>query len=182
MSALIAVTAVWLSSCTGSAPKTDLTPDTVLRSIQARVHETGNDNLLRNVWAVVEVDDPDQNGKTPFAYFISSGPEHGELMFSTTKSDDGYAVLISWLSNKNYPRKNVSRADLSIDGRSPFTLSSCISNMCDGVVPSTQPLFKSLREGRSLTFSIDVIDPATKIERTVPLTEIGPVLNQIEKH
>ena len=82
-------------------------------------------------------------------------------MISTTKGDAGHAVIISWLSTKKYPHKNASGAQLSVDGRAKIPLSSCMMNMCEGVVPDAQTLFEWLWDGRSLTFSIDLTDSGT---------------------
>jgi hypothetical protein len=135
--------------------------------------------LVRNRWALVQVDNPDGTSKSPYGYFISSGSASGELMFSTTKSDGSYVVMISWLSNKNFPRKNVSGADLRVDASAIIELSSCTMNSCDAQLDATRDLFNLLRNGNDLTFGIDVIDPAMRIERTVPLSGIGPILDAI---
>jgi tetratricopeptide (TPR) repeat protein len=230
---IIAVTAVFISSCATPVQKNNPPPEATtttgtttyavdsaatisaetvarLRGIQAAVSKARSDNLLGHSWELLEVDDPSGATTTPYAYYISSLPGAGELMISTTNSDDGHAIIISWLSDKLYPHKNVSQAELSVNGRAKILLSSCTMNMCSGVVPAGQALFEWLREGKSLTFSVDLIDSgtisdqahavsglfaleqngarsgiplygtATIIERTIPLDGIGPILDKIE--
>jgi tetratricopeptide (TPR) repeat protein len=181
---IIVVTAAFTSSCAGPVQKNNPSPEATttagtttyavdstaaisaetvarLRGIQAIVSKAGGDNLLRHGWRLLEVDNPNGATKTPYAYYISSLPESGELMISTTKSDAGHAVIVSWLSTKEYRQRNASGAKLSVDGRAKISLSSCFMNMCEGVVPGAQTLFEWLRNGRSLTFSIDLTDSGT---------------------